>query len=119
VPRRCEDVEHDRTARADLHLMWDVARDRPRVAWDELPRLVPDTEHERACEADAELLLLVAVLGHGAVRVELDDAERDALAVHGAAVHVFPDPLEIERRQALERGHRDEPIAAGSPPPTR
>src|SRR5207247_5427368 len=91
--------------RADVHLVWNARRDRPRPAGTELARLVADTEHERSRDADPELLVRVLMLGDVTVRVELDHAERDPLAVHDASVHAVPDALQVERGELVEGAH--------------
>ena len=119
--RRHEHVDHDRAVRADLHLVRDVGRDRPRRSGRELTALVANPKHERPVQADPQLLVLVPMLGNDAVGIELDHAEGDLLAVNDAAVHAVPDPLEVERGKVIERAHRPEPSrrAARSPPPRR
>src|SRR5581483_8265923 len=91
VPGWNEDLRRDGAVGARVHLVRDVRRDRPGVAGAELAGLVSDPERERAGEEDAELLVLVAVLGDGAVGVELDDAERGALAFDQANDDALPD----------------------------
>ena len=83
--------------------MWDVGGDAPRPARLDPARLVADPELEPAGDEDADLLVLVAVLGDDAVRVELDHREGHALALDHAAGDAVPDALGVE---GLEIGER-------------
>ena len=59
-----------------------------------------------AADHHPELLVLVAMLLHDRVGIELDDAERQALAVDEARVDPVPDPSEREFAQIVEGAHR-------------
>ena len=92
---------HDCAFGAGGHLVRNVGRDAPRAAGPELARLVADAERQRAREHHPELLVLVTVLGDDRVRLELDDAERDALAVDRAHADAVPDVLRPERCEVV------------------
>ena len=79
-----------------MHLVGCVARDRPRRARTELLCLAADAERQGAGQHHAELLVLVLVLGHDAIGVELDDAEREPVAVDDPSVDTVPDALGVE-----------------------
>ena len=81
------------------------ARDPPRLARAELALLVPDAKAHRTAEDKAELLVLVAVLGHHALRVELDDRERHPLTVDGAREDPVPDADRREGGEFVEGAH--------------
>ena len=91
--------------------MRNVRRDRPGLPGPKLAALLADSKDEGAAQADAQLLVLVPVLGNHALGIELDHAEGDPLAVHDAPVDAVPDALEIERREAGESAHGDEPTS--------
>src|SRR5207244_10434504 len=69
-------------------------------------------EAQRAAQAQPELLVLVAMFGNHTVRIELDHAHGDAVAVHRAYVHAVPDPLQIGRGDVPEGAHNGEPKEA-------
>ena len=68
-------------------------------------RFVSDTERQAAAQHDSELLVVVAVLGNGASRVELDNRQRQSFAVHGARGHAVPNLPQIEFVELPERCH--------------
>ena len=73
---------------------------------DRASRVSPPTVNvSEPLEHHAELLVLVAVLGNGHARIELDERERDALAVHGTAEDAVPDPLRLNPAEVGERAH--------------
>ncbi len=49
--------------------------------------------------------MLVVVLRHDRARIELDDAQREPLAVRGPRGDAVPDPLEWELGEVVEAGH--------------
>jgi hypothetical protein len=67
-----------------------IGGDRPRLAGAEVARLLGDAEAERSGEDEAELLVLVPVLGDVRAGIELDDREREPLAVRDACGHRLP-----------------------------
>src|SRR5436190_4137560 len=105
VPRRREDVDDHRTLVTDVHLVRNVRRNAPCPAGAEGARFVSDTERQTAAQHDSELLVVVAVLGNGASRVELDNRQRQSLAVHGARGHAVPNLPQIEFVELPERCH--------------
>jgi NAD(P)-dependent dehydrogenase (short-subunit alcohol dehydrogenase family) len=54
----------------------------------------------------------MAVLRDDAVRLELDDAEREALAVHRTANDALPDPLRRDPADVLEGAQSADPTYA-------
>jgi hypothetical protein len=60
-------------------------------------------------EDDAELLVLVAVLRSDCAGVELDDGQRDSLAVDAAGRDALPDLLGRDRGEVVECAQRRRP----------
>ena len=85
-----------------MHLVRRVRRDRPCVPRAKLPGLVADPKRAGSGDQDPELLVLVAVLRDDAPRFELDQAEREPLAVDDAARDSLPDPLGLELARFFE-----------------
>ena len=54
---------------------------------------------------EAELLVVVAVLGNDAGRLELDHGKVHALALDGARDDAFPDLDRLQSGEILERTH--------------
>jgi GNAT superfamily N-acetyltransferase len=110
-PRRSEHVEHDRTLRAGAHhCVRHVRRNGVGPASRQIPHLVADPKRERPAEDDAELLVLVAVLGDDARRLELDDGEVQALAFDGPRDDPLPDLERLQSGEVFERTHEPEAI---------
>src|SRR3954452_16922678 len=80
-PDRGKDVDHRRPFWIDGHLMVDARRDSPRSAWSKLADLVADGEGETPGYAHSELLVVVLVSRNDRIRRELDERQRDPLAV--------------------------------------
>ncbi len=105
VACRREDIDHDGAVRAHLHVVRNIARNRPDIPGSELARFLSNPEAERPAQAHPELLVFVAVLGNDAAGVELHHAERGPVAVDEASVDTLPDPLQLERRNTAEGAH--------------
>jgi hypothetical protein len=82
-----------------------VRGDEPRPARSQLLPFVRDPEVNRAAEDDAELLVRVAVLGDDRAGIELDDAQRQLLAVERPRGDSVPDPLRRDLGKVTERAH--------------
>jgi hypothetical protein len=89
-----------------MHLMRDVARNAPCLSGPELARLVADAKHKRSAQTDSELFVLMLVLRNDTVRIELDHAEREPVAMHDASVDPLPDPPQVQRLDAAKCTHR-------------
>ena len=79
--------------------------DLPRLSRAELALLVTDAEADRAAQDDPELLVLVAVLLGDRARLELDDRERQPLAVDGARRDPSPDLARDKPPHIVEGAH--------------
>jgi hypothetical protein len=86
-----------------------VARDKPGLAWAELALFVADPEGDCSLEDDAELLVLVTVLGGDSAGVELEERQREPLAVDAASDDALPDLLGRDRAEVGERAQRRRP----------
>ena len=71
----------------------------------ELALLVADPETHRAAQHEAELLVVVAVLPDDGAGVELDDRDRQPLAVHRAGEDPVPHLLRRQRGGIVEGAH--------------
>jgi hypothetical protein len=89
--------------------VWSVSRDHSRLPGAELALLVADAKGDRASKDDAELLVLVAVLGGDGAGLELDDSQRDSLAVNAARSDALPDLLRRDRGEVVEGAQRRRP----------
>ena len=107
LARRGEDVDDDRPLRTDVHLVRDVRRDVPHAALRELTLLLTDPERDGSADDQPELLVRMAVLGHDAVRLELDDRERAVTTDDGARDDAVPDRDDAHGIQMIERRHAD------------
>jgi hypothetical protein len=105
VADRREHFDQHRAVGTDHHRMRNIGEDPPHSAGPDVARLAADLEVEPSLEQDADLFVLVRVLGHDGVRVELDQAERDPLAMDAAADDSFPDLLRPERANLGKRIH--------------
>ena len=82
--------------------MGDVRRDHPHVTGFPHSRLVADPERDVPAEHDPDLLVGMTMLRHGDAGIELENAQRDSLAVDG------PHAQTVEERQRLDVGDRGE-----------
>jgi GNAT superfamily N-acetyltransferase len=76
----------------------------------QIPHLVPDPKGERPAEDDTELLVVVAVLGDDARRLELDDGEVEALAFDVPGDDALPDLERLQSGEVFEDTHDPEAI---------
>jgi hypothetical protein len=81
----------------------------PRLAGAELALLGADSEGDRPFEDDAELLVLVAVRGGDGTGLQLDDGQRESLAVDGTCRDALPDLLRCDRGEDVEGAQRRRP----------
>ena len=96
-----------------------IGGDLPGLAGAEVALLVADPEEERPAQHDPELLVVVAVLLGDRSRLELDDRERQPLAVDGAGRDPVPDRRGTSARTSSNaltrpaRGMSPRPAPAG------
>ena len=88
-----------------MNFVGSVGRDVPRTAGTEIPGLVSYAEAHRSTDDEPELLVVVAVLGHPAAGIELDDGEGHPVAVHHAGENAVPDSQRTEVCEVVERAH--------------
>src|SRR5205823_1361366 len=81
VADRTEALDEDGTVRPGSHLVGDIAQDPPAPARPDRASLLADDELGAPFQQDPELLVRMAVRRHDRARIELDEHERDALAL--------------------------------------
>jgi hypothetical protein len=89
-----------------------ICGDAPGLARPELPLLLGDAKDERAGEDDSELFVLVPMLGDDGARIELDDRQRDPLAVDDAAEDSVPDLLRRNCSDVVEGAQGGEIVSS-------
>ena len=96
-----------------MGLVWLAGPDAVGVAGAERSLLVPDAQRHRAAQDQPELLVGVAVLGHGGAGIELDHGQGEALAVDRAGQHPVEQGLWPDRGEFVEGAHsRPQPSRA-------
>ena len=93
-----------------------VRRNPPRSARAEIASLVGDAERDGSADNHPELLVLVAVLGYHAPRIELHDCQGTELSLDGARGNAIPDVERLQAGEVVEEAHlREEPSALRFP----
>jgi hypothetical protein len=72
----------------------------------ELALLVSDSKPEGAAQHDPELLVVMAVLRKLCTGLDLDDGQRDPLAIHRTRDQPIPDRPWLDRCEIVECAHR-------------
>src|SRR5918994_1836082 len=105
-PDRAEHVDHHGPISTGGGTVRHPAEDAPRSAPPEQPLLVADAEAHLTGDHHAVLLRRMGVLGHGRVRIELDDGQRDLVALDTTRANAIPDLDRFELGQGAQVGHR-------------
>src|SRR5207237_902733 len=100
-------LDQHRAVRAGFDRVGNVRKDAPRPTGPEFACLAADLEAQPSLEQDPELLVFMRVLGQDGIGIQLDQSEREPIAVNRSAENSFPDLLRSERADLGERLHTE------------
>ena len=112
---RRKDVDRDGAVGTGGRLVQDVRRNLVGIARPQLARLAINGERQHALQHDAELFVRMLMRSDDGEGVELDDGEREGLAVDHPRKRAGPDWPRTNLSERSERAHTTGAAAFGSP----